>query len=92
MKYTMWTLAAAPPRHLQLYSEYDVIAMRQAVRQLARELGLELSQQAKIATAINTIARAHRGQLEHDAADADRQSRGAPDARNRMSPLRQANA
>ena len=32
--------------------------MRQEVRQVARDLGLGLSQQAKIATAISTIARA----------------------------------
>jgi hypothetical protein len=35
-----------------------VIAIRQAVRQMARDLGLELSRQVKIATAISTIARA----------------------------------
>lgn len=32
--------------------------MRQEVRQVARDLGLGLSQQAKIATAISTVARA----------------------------------
>ena len=45
-------------RHLQIRNEYDVVAMRQEVRQVARDLGLGLSQQAKIATAISTVARA----------------------------------
>ena len=45
-------------RHLQIHNEYDVVAMRQEVRQVARDLGLGLSQQAKIATAISTVARA----------------------------------
>jgi hypothetical protein len=45
-------------RHLQINNEYDVVAMRQEVRQVARDLGLGLSQQAKIATAISTVARA----------------------------------
>jgi hypothetical protein len=45
-------------RHLQIHNEYDVVAMRQEVRQVARDLGLGLSQQAKIATAISTISRA----------------------------------
>jgi hypothetical protein len=49
---------AAQTRQLQIRNEYDVVAMRQEVRQVARNLGLGLSQQAKIATAISTIARA----------------------------------
>jgi hypothetical protein len=48
----------AQTRHLQIRNEYDVVAMRQEVRQVARDLGLGLSQQAKVATAISTIARA----------------------------------
>jgi len=54
----MRTPPAAQPYQLPLTCEYDVVAMRQAVRQVARDLGLGLSQQAKIATAISTIARA----------------------------------
>ena len=50
-------LPAVHPRSLQIKNENDVITIRQEVRQMARELGLELSQQAKIATAISTIAR-----------------------------------
>jgi hypothetical protein len=46
------------PRQFHVQSEYDVIVMRQEVRQVARGLGLELSQQAKIATAMSTVARA----------------------------------
>ena len=49
---------AAQMRQLQIHTEYDVVAMRQEVRQVARDLGLGLSQQAKIATAISTVARA----------------------------------
>jgi hypothetical protein len=49
---------AVQTRHLQIRTEYDVVAMRQEVRQVARDLGLGLSQQAKIATAISTVARA----------------------------------
>jgi hypothetical protein len=49
---------ASKTRQLQICNEYDVVAMRQEVRQVARELGLGLSQQAKIATAISTVARA----------------------------------
>jgi hypothetical protein len=45
-------------RQLQVKSEYDVVVMRQEVRQLARDLGLGLSQQAKISTAISAVARA----------------------------------
>ncbi len=36
----------------------DVVTMRQEVRQLARDLGLGLIPQAKISTAVSTIARA----------------------------------
>src|SRR5262245_55914471 len=54
----MRTAPASYTRELQIRSEYDVVAMRQEVRQVAREIGLGLSQQAKIATAISTVARA----------------------------------
>jgi hypothetical protein len=54
----MRTPSGAHPRQLQIKTEYDVVAMRQEVRQMARDLGLGLSQQAKIATAIGTITRA----------------------------------
>lgn len=46
------------PRQLHVQSELDVILMRQEVRQAARDLGLGLSQQARISAAISTIARA----------------------------------
>ena len=46
------------PREHQVSTDYNIITMRQDVRQVARELGLGLSQQAKIATAISTITRA----------------------------------
>lgn len=49
---------AVQARHLRICNEYDVVAMRQEVRQVARDIGLGLSQQAKIATAISTVARA----------------------------------
>jgi len=54
----MRTHTATHSRQLPIKSDYDVVAMRQEVRQAARDLGLGLSQQAKIATAISTIARA----------------------------------
>jgi hypothetical protein len=47
------------PRQQILVSDpYDVIAMRQQVRQAARTLGLGLMQQAKITAAISAVARA----------------------------------
>lgn len=54
----MRTLSAAHPYQVSIKTDYDVVVMRQHVRQMARDLGLELSQQAKIATAISTVARA----------------------------------
>jgi len=54
----MRTYTAARSRQMPIRNDYDVVAMRQEVRQAARDLGLGLSQQAKIATAISTIARA----------------------------------
>ena len=49
---------ATPPRELEIRTEFDIVAMRQEVRQAARTLGLGLTQQAKISAAISTIARA----------------------------------
>lgn len=46
------------PCQLEIRTEYDVIVLRQEVRQTARMLGMGLTQQAKIAAAISTIARA----------------------------------
>jgi hypothetical protein len=54
----MRTRIAVRSRQLPIKSDYDVVAVRQEVRQAARDLGLGLSQQAKIATAISTITRA----------------------------------
>jgi hypothetical protein len=45
------------PQSIRMTTEYDVITMRQEVRQIARALGLGLAEQAKIATAMSTIAR-----------------------------------
>src|SRR5690242_18774326 len=51
-------MASRPPLcHVPIKTDYDVVVMRQHVRHLARDLGLALSQQAKIATAISTVAR-----------------------------------
>ena len=44
--------------HMRVCNDRDVVTMRQEVRQCARELGLGLVQQAKIATAISEISRA----------------------------------
>jgi hypothetical protein len=46
-----------PAQHIYVTTEFHVVAMRQEVRQIARSLGLGLAEQAKIATAISTIAR-----------------------------------
>lgn len=45
------------PHHICVITEYDVTIMRQEVRRIARILGFGLAEQAKIATAISTIAR-----------------------------------
>lgn len=45
------------PRRIQVITEYDVVTMRQEVRQIARTLGLGLAEQAKIATAMSVLAR-----------------------------------
>jgi hypothetical protein len=54
----MHTLPTAHPHQLPIKTDYDVVIMRQHVRHLARDLGLALSQQAKISTAISTVTRA----------------------------------
>ena len=54
----MRTLSAANPHQFPIKEERDIVPMRQAVRQRARDLGLGLIQQAKIAAAISTVTRA----------------------------------
>jgi hypothetical protein len=49
--------SAVAAQHLYVTTEYEVTTMRQEVRRIARGLGLGLADQAKIATAISTIAR-----------------------------------
>ena len=44
--------------NVRVQTEYDVVTLRQEVRQLARSLGMGLSEQAKISTALSVIARA----------------------------------
>jgi hypothetical protein len=46
-----------PAYHLAVNTDYDVVSLRQHVRQQARALGLGLIQQAKLATATTTVAR-----------------------------------
>lgn len=48
----------AEPQHMQVLSDGDVIALRQAIRQRARAVGLGPAQQARITAAISEIARA----------------------------------
>jgi hypothetical protein len=43
---------------VRVQTEYDVVTLRQQVRQLARSLGMGLREQAKISTALSIIARA----------------------------------
>lgn len=45
------------PHHVKVGSEIDVVTLRQQVRQMARLLGLGLTQQARITAAISTVAR-----------------------------------
>jgi anti-sigma regulatory factor (Ser/Thr protein kinase) len=47
-----------PPQQLQIRTEYDVITLRQALRQVGREVGLCAPQQARITAAISEVARA----------------------------------
>ena len=47
--------AHSPP--MLVSTEYDVIVIRQEVRQTARALGMSLIQQAKIAAAVSSVAR-----------------------------------
>jgi len=54
----MPALPTPAPRQVAIKTDYDVVVVRQHVRQLARELGLGLGQQAKISTAISAVARA----------------------------------
>ena len=44
--------------NVRVQTEYDVVTLRQEVRQLARALGMGLCEQAKISTALSVIARA----------------------------------
>jgi hypothetical protein len=46
------------PQQLQISTEFDVIALRQAVRQAGRVAGLGPPQQARITAAISEVARA----------------------------------
>ena len=48
----------ANSRNVHVQTEYDVVTLRQEVRQLARMLGMGLCEQAKISTALSVIARA----------------------------------
>jgi hypothetical protein len=53
----MQITSRVPPQHFIVTTDYDVTTMRQEVRRIARTLGLGLAQQAKITTAISSIAR-----------------------------------
>lgn len=47
-----------PPQQLQISTEFDVITLRQAIRQAGRLAGLGPAQQARITAAISEVARA----------------------------------
>ncbi len=49
--------AGTVPQHITVQTDYDVVNLRQHIRQLGRDLGLTLIQQTKITTASSTIAR-----------------------------------
>ncbi len=48
---------AGGPHQVHVQSDIDVVTLRQQVRQMARMLGLGLTQQARITAAISTVAR-----------------------------------
>lgn len=48
----------AEPQQMQVLSDGDVIALRQAIRQRARAVGLGPAQQARVTAAISEVARA----------------------------------
>jgi len=50
-------MPALSPQQLPVSSEYDLIALRQAVRQQARAAGLGTPQQARLTAAVNELAR-----------------------------------
>lgn len=54
----METYHAGAAHQVQIACEYDVITVRQDVRQLARVFGLGLAEQAKLAAAVSGVARA----------------------------------
>ena len=49
--------AAIVPLYVHVRNDYEVVALRQQVRETARVLGLGLAAQAKLSAAISTIAR-----------------------------------
>jgi hypothetical protein len=53
----MQTPSAPHPQSLLVDDEYSVITVRRRVREVARELGLGTTQQAKITTATSMVAR-----------------------------------
>ncbi len=54
----MQSIHAGAAHQVRITSEYDVITIRQDVRQLARVFGLGLAEQAKLAAAVSGVARA----------------------------------
>ena len=53
----MQITSRVPSQHFIVTTDYDVATKRQEVRRIERTLGLGLAQQAKITTAISTVAR-----------------------------------
>ncbi len=54
----MQPLSSPQPQNLYVNAEHDIISLRQAVRQMARGVGLGLPEQARITAAISEVARA----------------------------------
>jgi hypothetical protein len=54
----MTRYAPANSCNVRVQTEFDVVTLRQEVRQVARSLGIGLCEQAKISTALTVIARA----------------------------------
>lgn len=53
----MYATSILPTRQIQVNNDYDVISLRQIVREMARTAGLGLAQQARITAAISEVAR-----------------------------------
>src|SRR3954454_5444842 len=76
----MQIISRVPPQRFIVTTDYDVATMRQEVRRKARTLGLGLAQQAKITTAISSIARVLLARYRSALFELETTARGTPAA------------